>query len=58
MLNAVPSFQILQAIPQGDCPGFGWDRINFLPSSWYSAMFWAQYEKNVDNTLMLSVVAK
>ena len=22
------------------CPGFGWDRVNFLPSSWYSAVFW------------------
>ena len=21
------------------CPGFGWDRVNFL-SSWYSAVFW------------------
>ena len=40
------------------CPGFRWDRVNFLPSSWYSAMFWIQYEKNVDNTLMFSVVAK
>ena len=20
-------------------PGFGWDRVNFLPSSWYS-VFW------------------
>jgi len=22
------------------CPGFGWDRVDFLPSSWYSAVFW------------------
>ena len=22
------------------CPGFSWDRVNFLPSSWYSAVFW------------------
>ena len=22
-----------------DCPGFSWDRVNCLPSSWYSAMF-------------------
>ena len=21
------------------CPGFGWDRVNFLLSSWYSAVF-------------------
>jgi len=25
---------------QGKCPGFGWDRFNFLPSSWYGAAFW------------------
>ena len=31
---------------------------NFLSISWYSVMFWVQYEKNVDNTLMFSVVAK
>lgn len=34
------------------CPGFGWDRVNFLPSSWYSAVLWIQYENNVDNTLV------
>ena len=40
------------------CPGFSWDRVNFLPSSWYSVKFWISYENNVDNTLMFSVVAK
>ena len=40
------------------CPAFGWDRVNCLPSSWYSAVFWVQYENNVDNTLVFSVVAK
>ena len=40
------------------CPGFSWDRVSCLPSSWYGAMFWISYEKNVDNTLMFSVVAK
>ena len=34
------------------CPGFGWDRVNSLLSSWYSAGFWIQCENNVDNTLM------
>ena len=24
----------------GNCPDFGWDRVDFLPSSWYSAVFW------------------
>ena len=38
-------------------PGFGWDRVNFLSSSWYRVVFWVQYEKNVDNILMFSVVA-
>ena len=23
-----------------DCLGFGWDRVNCLLSSWYSAVFW------------------
>ena len=22
------------------CPGFGWDRVHFLPSGWYSVMVW------------------
>uniref|UniRef100_A0A8C0BIH1 Uncharacterized protein n=1 Tax=Buteo japonicus TaxID=224669 RepID=A0A8C0BIH1_9AVES len=22
------------------CADFGWDRVNFLHSSWYGAMFW------------------
>ena len=38
------------------CPDFSWD--NFLPSSWYSAVFWIQYENNGDNTLMFLVVDK
>lgn len=33
-------------------PGFGWNRVNFLSSSWYKAVFWIQDENNVDNTLM------
>ena len=36
----------------GPCPGFGWDRVNSLLSSWYSAVFWIYCENNVDNTLM------
>ena len=35
------------------CPGFGWNKVNFLLSSWYSAVFWIQDKKNVDNTLMV-----
>ena len=34
------------------CPGFGWDRVNFLLTSWYSAVFWIECENNVDNRLM------
>lgn len=22
------------------CPGFSWDRVNFVPDSWFSAVFW------------------
>ena len=39
---------------QGICPGFSWDRVNCLLSSWYSAMFWVLYAKNVDNTDVFS----
>ena len=35
-------------------PDFGWDRVHFLPSS-FCVLDLAQ--KNVDNTLMFSVVA-
>ena len=35
------------------CPAFGWDRVNCLPSSWYSALFWISGEKTVENTLMV-----
>lgn len=34
------------------CPGFSWDRVNFLPSSWYTAVFQIRYENNVDYTLI------
>ena len=30
----------------------------FLPSSWYSAVFWIQYENDVDNKLMFLAVAR
>ena len=42
----------VSAIQVGGCPGFGWDKVNSLPSSWYSAVFWIKDENNVDNTLM------
>lgn len=34
------------------CPGFRGDRVNFLLTTWYSAMFWIQCGNNVDNTLI------
>jgi len=34
------------------CPGFDWGRVNFLPSSRYSAVVWIYCENNVDKTLM------
>lgn len=33
------------------CPGFGWDRVNFLTHSWYSCVFWICHRILVDNTL-------
>ena len=33
-----PDFLLHEGLLQ--CPGFGWDRVNHLPSSWYSVMFW------------------
>lgn len=35
------------------CLGFAWDRADFLPSDWSSAVLWPQCEKNVDTPLML-----
>lgn len=40
----------------GYLPGFSWDSIYFHPNSWYSALFWIQYEYNVDNTLMFRLL--
>jgi len=40
------------------CPGFSWDRVNFIQSNWDSAMFGTQYENNFDNILMFLVVAR
>jgi len=36
------------------CAGFGWDRVNFLHSNWYEAMFWICAENSIDNTRMSS----
>ena len=35
---------------------FGWDRVNFLHSSWYGAMFWICAENSVDNSGMFSLL--
>lgn len=35
------------------CPGFGWDRVHFLPCRWQGAVFWICSENSVDNTGML-----
>lgn len=37
------------------CPGFGWDKLNFLCSHWYIAVIWCQCEGSVDNTDVLVV---
>lgn len=33
-------------------PGFGRNRVNFLASSWHSAVFWIWCDKNVDGVLV------
>ena len=38
------------------CAGFGWDRVNFLPSSWYGAMFQICAENGADDTGMFSLL--
>ena len=52
----VPSIASQSLLQPGEelqeCPSFGWDRVNSLLSSWYSAVFWIYCENNVDNTLM------
>ena len=44
--------------PVRRCAGFGWDRVNFLHSSWYGAMFWICAENSVDNTRDVLVIAE
>lgn len=36
------------------CPGFIWDRIDFLCSLWHDAMYWLWEKNNTDNTPMYS----
>lgn len=37
------------------CPGFSCRRVNFLPGSHYSAVFWIWAENNVSNMLMFQL---
>ena len=39
-----------------DCAGFGWDRVNFLHSSWYGATFWICAGNSVGNTAMFQLL--
>lgn len=48
VLSSLLHFRLCPACP----PGFGWDRVIFLPRSWYSGAVCIQGEKNVDNTRM------
>lgn len=43
---------ILVRIKGEYCCSYRWDRVNFLSSSWYCAVFWIWDEKNVNNTLI------
>lgn len=38
------------------CPSLSWDRVNFVLSSWYSAVFCFKYENNIYNTLIFWVL--
>lgn len=38
------------------CTDFIWDRVCFLLSGWYSALFRIQYENNIDEILMFSLL--
>ena len=40
VLSNSPLLSTLDLFPDTHCLGFGWDRVNFLLSSWYSAVFW------------------
>ena len=35
-----PQSEEIPRVPMPLCPGFSWDRVNFLLSSWYSAVVW------------------
>lgn len=37
---------------QGMCADLGWDRVNFLPSSWYWTVFWICAGNHINNTEM------
>lgn len=50
-LTVIVSLQVVLCFYETECPGFGWDRINFLPGSWYGAVVWIQDKNNVGNTL-------
>lgn len=39
-------------------PGFVWDRVNFLLSVWYSAVFWIWDENNVDNARVFWLLSR
>lgn len=45
--------QICLKLMAYQCPGFGWDSVHFLLSSWHSAVFWVRWENSVDNALMV-----
>lgn len=40
------------AVHEIRCPGFKWDRVDFLPWNWHGAVVWTEVEKNFDNTQM------
>lgn len=41
-----------RAVHEVLCPGFNWDRVDFLPWNWHSAVVWIEVEINFYNTLI------
>lgn len=35
------------------CLVLGWDKSSFFPNSWHGAVFWIQFENNVENNTLM-----
>jgi len=46
----------MEQVIKSHCAGFGWDRVNFLHTSWYETIFWICAENSVDHTGMFRLL--